>query len=350
MRLEKLSPNEGECALLTPGSNFFYLTGMDFVGVHERFFALLITKGDKPVIVAPRLYESGLEGWAGELHLWKDGEDPVRIVRETLKQRNVRALLVEESTPAGMILPFAGAYRLEPLGRRVKELRERKCSEEIERIKRACVIVDRVFEELLSTSFEGRKESDIAKLIDDRISELGGKPSFETIVASGANGAEPHHTVSEKRIERGDLVVMDYGARLGGYCSDITRTVAVKEVKSGAAEVYEIVREAQQSAFECVSESATAESVDMAARDVIAGKGYGENFTHRTGHGLGIDVHEDPYITQGNKERLGDGMVFTIEPGVYLKGALGIRIEDDVAIIGGKGERLTDAERDLMIV
>jgi len=286
MKLEELNLGEGECALVAPGSNFFYLTGMKFAGVHERLFALLITKGDKPVIIAPQLYESELEGWAGELHLWKDGEDPVRIVRETLRQRNVNALLVEESTPAGMILPFVGAYRVEPLGKRVKEFRERKNREEIEKIKRACAVVDRVFEELLSTSFEGRKESDIAKLIDDRISEMGGKPSFETIVASGANGAEPHHTISEKRIERGDLVVMDYGARLDGYCSDITRTVAVKEKKSRAAEVYEIVREAQQKAFESVSKSVTAESVDIAAREIITRKGYGESFIHRTGHGL----------------------------------------------------------------
>jgi Xaa-Pro dipeptidase len=350
MRLEKLNLEEGECALLTPGSNFFYLTEMDFVSVHERLFALLVTKGDKPVIVAPQLYESELEGWAGELYLWKDGEDPVRIVRETLKQRNVSALLVEESAPAGMILPFAGAYSLEPLGKRVKELRERKDREEIEKIKRACAIVDRVFEELLGTSFEGKRESDIAKLIDDRISELGGRPSFETIVASGANGAEPHHTISEKRIERGDLVVMDYGARLDGYCSDITRTVAVKEKKSRAAEVYEIVREAQRSAFESVSKGATAESIDMAARDIITMEGYGDNFTHRTGHGLGIDVHEEPYITQGNKEHLEEGMVFTIEPGIYLKGSLGVRIEDDVALIGGKGERLTNADRGLIVV
>jgi len=350
MRLEKLDLDCGECALLTPGSNFFYLTGMDFVGVHERLFALLITKEYKPAIVAPQLYESELEGWAGELHLWKDGEDPVRIVRAALKERNVRKLLVEESTPAGVILPFAEAYRLEPLGKRVKGLRERKDFEEIEKIKKACVVVDRVFEELLSTGFEGKRESDIAKLIDDRISELGGKPSFETIVASGANGAEPHHTISGKRIERGDLVVLDYGARLDGYCSDITRTVAVKEKKSRAAEVYEIVREAQQRAFESVSKGVTAESVDVAAREVITGKGYGDSFTHRTGHGLGIDVHEDPYITHGNKEPLEEGMVFTIEPGIYLKGSLGVRIEDDVAIIGGKGERLTSADRDLMIV
>lgn len=350
MRLEKLSLDEGECALLAPGSNFFYLTGMEFAGVHERLFTLLITKNGGPALVAPQLYASELEGWAGELHLWKDGEDPVRIVRETLKERDVRVLLVEESAPAGMILPFVGAYRVEPLGKRVKEFRERKNREEIEKIKRACAVVDRVFEELLSTSFEGKRESDIAKLIDDRISELGGKPSFETIVASGANGAEPHHTISGKRIERGDLVVMDYGAKLEGYCSDITRTVAVKEIKSGAAEVYEIVREAQQRAFESVSESVTAESVDMAAREVITGKGYGESFTHRTGHGLGIDVHEDPYITQGNKEPLEEGMVFTIEPGVYLKGSLGVRIEDDIAIINGNGKRLTGADRELMVV
>jgi Xaa-Pro dipeptidase len=350
--MKKLAENlrETECVLVAPGSNFFCLTGMEFAGVHERLFTLLITENDEPALVAPQLYESELEGWAGELHLWKDGEDPLKIVEEVLEGRGVEKLLVEESIPAGIILPFIKLYSLEPLGGRIKVLRERKDREEIEKIKRACVIVDKVFEELMGTSFEGRKESDIAKLIDDRISELGGKPSFETIVASGANGAEPHHTISGKRIERGDLVVMDYGARLDGYCSDITRTVAVKEKKSRAAEVYEIVREAQQRAFESVSKNVTAESIDRTAREVITTKGYGESFTHRTGHGLGIDVHEDPYITQGNKERLEEGMVFTIEPGIYLKGSLGVRIEDDVAIIGGKGERLTRAERGLMVI
>ncbi len=348
MRIEKLGLDEGECALVAPGSNFFYLTGMDFVGVHERLFLLLVTKNDKPAIVAPELYENELDKWKGELYLWQDGEDPFDVVKDLLKERRTKKLLVEESAPAGIILPFMDVYDIEPLSRRIKDIRERKDAEEIEKIKKACSIVDMVFEELLDTEFEGKKESDIAKRIDERIFELGGKPSFETIVASGANGAEPHHTISGKIIERGNFVVMDYGAKVDGYCSDITRTVAVGEKKD--KEIYDTVQEAQQKAFESVRKGITAESIDRTAREVIAKKGYGENFTHRTGHGLGIDVHEDPYITAGNKEALDEGMVFTIEPGIYIKGSLGIRIEDDVAIIDGKGKRLTGAERNLLVV
>jgi Xaa-Pro aminopeptidase len=171
-----------------------------------------------------------------------------------------------------------------------------------------------------------------------------------TIVGSGPNAASPHHEVSERMIAAGDAVVLDFGGRMAGYCSDITRTVVVGEPPQDLAHVHGVVREAQKAGVAAVRPGASCEDVDRAARAVIEAAGYGERFIHRTGHGIGLEIHETPYIVQGNPTPLEAGMTFSVEPGVYLPERLGVRIEDIVAVTADGVERFNEAPRDLTVV
>ncbi len=197
---------------------------------------------------------------------------------------------------------------------------------------------------------ENKTEKQISKLIEELIYEYGGESmSFSPIVASGPNSADPHHASNSRIIKKGDIVVLDYGAKYKGYCSDITRTIAIGEMSEEAKKIYNIVREAQQNGIDAVKKGILAKDIDYATRKIIASYGYGLYFIHRTGHGIGLDVHEDPFITSSNSEVIQNGMVFTIEPGIYLPNKFGIRIEDDV-LVNEKGISLTSAPKDIMII
>ena len=171
-----------------------------------------------------------------------------------------------------------------------------------------------------------------------------------TIVGSGPNGASPHHDPSGREILAGDGVVLDFGGRTGGYCSDMSRTVAVNVASPELKHVHEIVREAQEEAFRAVAPGVPAEEVDRAAREVIERSGYGDLFVHRTGHGIGLEEHEPPYIVEGNETLLQAGMTFSDEPGIYLPSRFGVRIEDQVVVTPSGAERLNDAPRDATLV
>jgi Xaa-Pro aminopeptidase len=171
-----------------------------------------------------------------------------------------------------------------------------------------------------------------------------------TIVGSGPNAASPHHGAGERTIEASDVVVLDFGGKAQGYCSDITRTVFVGEPDEERRRVYEVVRSAQQAAFEAVRPGVAAQDVDRAARAVIEEAGYGDRFLHRTGHGIGLEVHEPPYLVEGNETPLEVGMTFSDEPGIYVEGRFGVRIEDQVVVTAEGGERLNEATRDLTVV
>ncbi len=240
-------------------------------------------------------------------------------------------------------------YSLSPV---ISELREIKDEDEIKVLKKAAKIADKMFYKLMDEELEGKSEKELANMIEYMMKNEfdADGVSFDPIVASGPNGANPHHTPSTRKIRKGDVVIFDYGAKYLGYCSDITRTVVVGSPSEEVKKVYEIVKESQETAFQQVKEGITAGDIDSAARNVIAKYGYDKYFIHRTGHGLGIDVHEEPYISPGNTKLLKEGMVFTIEPGIYLHGKFGIRIEDDVVVLNKKGVRLTEAERELIIV
>ena len=345
----------GDIALISPGTNFYYLTSLNPAATLERLLLLTVPVEGDAFIIAPELYRGELENIPFETFFWKDSENPYAILKnkiERLKPKRYVAL-TEDSMPARFllnILPILKGFTLTPLSPLISKFRMYKSEEEIEYMKVAADIVSHVFEALLQEGLKGRSEREVAKRIIELIEEFGGEGiSFEPIVASGPNGANPHHTPANRKIKDGDLVILDYGAKYHGYCSDMTRMAAIGEIPNEAKKVYEIVKEANENAFQTARPGVRAMDVDLAARKVIDSYGYGKYFMHRTGHGLGLDVHEEPFITPINELVLEDGMTFTIEPGIYLPGKFGVRIEDDV-YIKSIAVRLTTADRDLKIL
>ena len=239
---------------------------------------------------------------------------------------------------------------LVPAGDLVEELRAVKEPEEIERIAAAAELADGVYRWALERGLADKSERDVARACEARIRELGAEPSFPTIVAAGANGALPHAEPGERQIGRGELVVFDMGALLDGYCSDCTRTFATGEPGEEAREVYELVREAQAAALEAVKPGAGGKKVDAVARELIAAAGHGERFGHGTGHGVGLEVHEGPRLAVSSEDELRQGNVVTVEPGVYLPGRFGVRIEDLIVVTADGHRNLSGLPKELQLV
>jgi len=258
--------------------------------------------------------------------------------------------------------PSRRAAALVPAERLVEASRIRKDAGELETLRRAGALISEVAREVLGGVRAGQREWEVAADIDDRIRRGGfERPAFDTIVASGPNGALPHARPGERRIEPGDLVVLDFGGVYDGYCVDITRTVSVGTPGTEARRVYEAVAAAQMAAVQAVRPAAAVTDVDEAARAVLEGHGLGPAFSHATGHGLGLEIHEEPRVgprrtnipgvpPAGRDDRLEPGVVFTVEPGAYLPGFGGVRIEDDVVVTETGVEWLTDVPRELLVV
>jgi Xaa-Pro aminopeptidase len=239
---------------------------------------------------------------------------------------------------------------LEGVGGTVEKLRRVKDEAELAAIAAAAELADDVWRWSLERGLSGRSELDVARAAEARMRELGAEPSFPAIVAAGPNGSLPHAEPGGREIGSGELVVFDMGAKLDGYCSDGTRTFATGEPGERAREVYEIVSEAQEAALDAVRAGERAEAVDTVARDRIAAAGHGERFGHGLGHGVGLEVHEEPRVSQRSEDVLEAGEVVTIEPGVYLPGELGVRIEDLVVVSEDGHRNLSGLPKDLQLV
>jgi Xaa-Pro aminopeptidase len=340
--------------LVSPGPDLAYLTGYTPLPL-ERLTLLVLSGGTDPTLVVPTLERPSAERTAGvallKLRDWRDGrDDPYAIVagmlapgRYAISDRTWAShlLALERSAPDRS---FVAAGEALPLLRAVKD------PEEIERLRAAGSAADGAFADVIELPFAGRSETELAAELDRLLLEHGHQRVDFTIVGSGPNGASGHHEPGERRIAPGDAVVMDFGGVRDDYCSDITRTVFVGEPTDEQREVYAIVRAAQQAAFEAVRPGVPAQDVDRAARAVITEAGYGDRFVHRTGHGIGLEIHEPPYIVEGNATLLELGMTFSDEPGIYLEGRFGVRIEDQVVVTVHGAERLNEASRDLTIV
>jgi D-alanyl-D-alanine dipeptidase len=339
--------------LVTPGPDLGYLVGHEPPPL-ERLTLLILAVGRDPALVVPELERPaaasapGVEGL--ELAAWRDGEDPYALAARILRAGRYaitdqtwssHLLALEHATADCM---FVAAGRVMPLLRAVKD------EDEVERLRAAGRGADAVFGELVSVAFAGRRELEVAADVDRLLRANGHDRVDFTIVGSGPNGASPHHEAGERAIERHDAVVLDFGGRAGGYCSDITRTVFVGEPDDEQRRVYDVVREAQQAAFEAVRPGVAAQDVDRAARAVIVEAGFGDRFVHRTGHGIGLEVHEPPYIVEGDETSLESGMTFSDEPGIYLPGRFGVRIEDQLVVTAGGAERLNEASREPTVV
>jgi Xaa-Pro dipeptidase len=230
------------------------------------------------------------------------------------------------------------------------DLRMRKDQSEIEAMRRAAQIAQQALKEALPKVKAGISERELAAVLTAQLLRAGSDVElpFAPIVSSGPNGANPHALPSERRLQAGDLLVIDWGAAYKGYFSDITRTFAIGDIEDEFRQIAAIVRQANQAGRAAVKPGTAAHAVDQAARDVIEKAGYGQFFTHRTGHGLGMEAHEAPYMRAGNLQILEAGMTFTIEPGIYLPGRGGVRIEDDVVVTKDGGESLTNMPRELV--
>jgi Xaa-Pro dipeptidase len=349
-----------ELLLVTPGTDLRYLLDADGAS-HERLTCLVLpATGHRapPALVVPRLEAPGwadlsLDALGVEVVTWDDGEDPYLLVSDLAG--GPTRVAVADAMPAVHVfglrdaLPEATQTLAGPV---VSELRMRKDAAEVAQLRAAGAAIDRVHARMGEFVKAGRTEAQAGADIAAAIVEEGHVEAAFVIVGSGPNGASPHHDLSDRVIESGDVVVVDIGGPLPtGYFSDCTRTYAVGADPSTAVRAaYAALQDAQERAVAAVRPGVTAEQVDAAARARLTDAGLGERFLHRTGHGIGLDVHEDPYIVGGNALPLEPGMAFSVEPGVYLAGQWGARIEDIVVVTDDGCERLNTRPRDLVVL
>ncbi|MFD2468757.1 M24 family metallopeptidase [Amycolatopsis silviterrae] len=357
-RAAKAAAAAGTDALLVaPGSDLRYLLGQAG-GSFERLTTLVVPADGTPALVVPKLEAPGYAGvptddLGVEVLTWVDGDDPYRLVADRLGKPG--RIAVSDFTPALHVLSLRAAFgdaEQTLAGPIVRELRMRKDAAEIDALRKAGAAIDRVHARMGEWLRAGRTEAEVGADITAAIVEEGHTHADFVIVGSGPNGASPHHDVSERVIERGDVVVIDIGGPVPeGYNSDSTRTYSIGEPRDAdVAETYAVLQRAQQAAVDAVRPGATAESIDKAARDVIDAAGFGEYFIHRTGHGIGLDVHEEPYIIAGNALPLEAGMAFSVEPGIYQPGRWGARIEDIVLVTESGVEPVNTRPHELVVL
>lgn len=341
-----------EWLLVGASADLAYLVGLH-VQPGDRLTALLLPATGEATLLVPSLEATGLDSanLPAKIRLWPDGTNPVDLAVQQL--RGAASLGVNESLWARDLLPLMEQLpetRVETATPTISPLRLVKDEGEIDVLRRAAHAADRAFERLVGQKLEGMTEVEVAEILSDLLVDEGHDTPAFAIVASGPNGASPHHTPGKRRIARRDVIVLDFGGTIDGYYSDITRTIAVGEPEPDAKAVYESVRLAQEAGVLAVRPGTTTGAVDAATRGVLEAAGYGSNFIHRTGHGLGLDVHEPPYIVGGDQTELIPGMVFSVEPGAYFTGRFGVRIEDIVVVTSDSSERLNRADRSLRIV
>jgi Xaa-Pro aminopeptidase len=341
-----------DALLLTPGPDLRYVTGYD-AHESERLTCLVVPADGDPVLVVPQLELRGAQASsAGALGIdiasWDETDDPHALVARQLGP--VAAVGLADRMWALHALRLRAAQpgtRQELAGVAMRDLRVRKSPAEIAALRAAGAAIDRVHEQVPGWLRPGRTEREVAADISEAILAAGHVTVDFVIVGSGAS---PHHTASDRVLQRGDAVVVDIGGAMPtGYCSDCTRTYAIGALAAEVLACYQVLQEAQEAAYAAVRPGATAEAVDAAARTPISAAGFGEFFVHRTGHGIGLETHEDPYIVAGNAEVLQPGHAFSVEPGIY-PGPYGARIEDIVVCTADGGERLNNVTRDLIVV
>ncbi|OLT04940.1 dipeptidase [Pseudonocardia sp. CNS-004] len=346
--------------LVTPGPDLRYLLGVSGES-HERLTCLVLPAAGHrapPALVVPRLEAPGfadlpLDELGIEVVTWRDGEDAHLLVSD-LGGGPSRVGLAD-AMPAAHVLPLRSAFpdvEQALAGPVMRELRMRKDAAELAELRAAGAAIDRVHARMGEFLKPGRTEAQVGADIAAAIVEEGHTEAAFVVVGSGPNGASPHHDMSARVIESGEVVVIDIGGPLpSGYNSDCTRTYAVGgDAPAAVREAYAVLQDAQDRAVRAVAPGIAAERVDAAAREPISAAGLGERFLHRTGHGIGLEVHEDPYIVAGNALALEPGMAFSVEPGVYFDGEWGARIEDIVVVTDEGHERLNNRPHDLVVL
>ncbi|MDF0374994.1 aminopeptidase P family protein [Streptomyces sp. KA12] len=341
--------------LVAPGPDMVHLTGYRPTADTERLTLLVLRAGHDPVLVVPALEAADAERATGSpaltLRDWTDAANPYTLAAGLLDAKGRFGI-----SDNAWALHLLALHKLLPntsyasLTEALPMLRAVKDAAELERLAAAGAAADATYEQILKVRFSGRRESDVAADLAALLIEHGHSQVDFTVVGSGPNGADPHHEAGDRTIEQGDMVVLDFGGLKHGYGSDTSRTVHVGEPTAEEQRVHDVVREAQEAGCGAVRPGAACQDVDRAARAVITEFGYGERFIHRTGHGIGVTTHEPPYMIEGEEQPLVPGMCFSVEPGIYLPGRFGVRIEDIVTVTASGGRRLNTTARELAVV
>ena len=345
-----------DAILVTPSSDYLYLLGYEAPPL-ERLTCLIVRPEAGPILVLPHLEEPLARHELGELadgielRTWEETDDPFALVAEVLGQPG--RVAVQDQMWARFVLRLRGALggvELAEAGPAMAALRRTKSPEEIERLRTAAEAADRAMDAITAQRLSGRTEAAVAAQIRELLRSAGHDSADWAIVASGPNAASPHHTPGERLIQAGDAVVLDIGGTANAYSSDTTRTAFVGVPPEEFQDLYAVLQQAQAAACDAVRPGIPAREVDQVAREVITDAGYGPLFTHRTGHGIGLETHEEPYLVESNPEPLREGDAFSIEPGIYVPDTWGARIEDIVVCTASGGERLNRSSRDLRVV
>lgn len=330
-----------------------YLAGFSEDG-HERFLSLMISRTGDQRLICPALSAAQAErlGIANILP-WKDGEDPYALFESVADAWDLRGsvIAVDDAMRADALIPAQQrlpAALFQTGGKVLAELRRRKTAEELSLMRKAARIADDCVPVAMAAIRPGVREIEVRQMLEAAMKERGGSPSF-CIVATGAASAEPHHLADDTVIQAGDVVICDFGCSVEGYQSDITRTFACGKASEEAHLVYRTVLEAHNAGRTAARTGVACQEVDRAARRVIQDAGYGDRFIHRTGHGIGLSVHEEPNMIEGNTQVLEEGNCFSVEPGIYLTGRFGVRIENIIAIEGGVGVSLNDEPQTALV-
>lgn len=355
---QALSKSHFSALVLNPGPSLIYLTGLQF-HLMERPVVAIFSPGHLPTLVIPELESAKVSDLSYPVETFRYGEDPARwqeVFARAVENAGLAGKIVGIEPTRLRMLEFRFMKKAAPQARFqsaetvLSELRIRKDASEIAFLRQAARIAEKALAATLPGIRPGMSERQIASALTIQLHTQGSDSefSFAPIVSSGPNSANPHAAPSERVLVEGDLLVIDWGASYQGYISDITRTFGIGKVEAEYARIAEIVEQANTAARHIVKPGITAEEVDRAARRVIEDSGYGPYFIHRTGHGIGMEGHEAPYIRSGNPLVLEPGMAFTIEPGIYLPERGGVRIEDDIVVSDAVGESLTDLPRKLI--
>ncbi|MFI7446950.1 M24 family metallopeptidase [Nonomuraea sp. NPDC049714] len=335
-RLAAMLPTyEVDAMLVTSGVNVRYLTGLASSNA-----AVLVGADGSALLVTDNRYIDKTRGLDVEA---VEASDVARRLAVPGVGIEAASMSVATFNRLG-----GGLVPLEPL---VERLRMVKDDDELELVRTACAITDQAFADISRNIRPGVTERDLARLLDARMIELGAdKPGFETIVAAGENGAIPHHAPTDRELRSGDLVTMDFGALYQGYHADMTRTVCLGRPADWQREIYDLVAEAQRAGSQAVLPGAQAQEVDLASRSIITAAGHGDRFRHGLGHGVGLEIHEDPFLGPSRTGRLEDRVPITVEPGVYLPGRGGVRIEDTLVTRGSGAELFTKTTKELLVL
>jgi len=355
-RLRELMESEGLDAIaVVPGPNLHYLSGLHF-HLSERATAAIFRVRGKPLFVVPHLEEgkANQAPYPVEVFGWTDADGPGDAFKAALASLGDEAvrLGVEGRRCRYLELKLLGGASVSSADAIFDRLRMNKDAAEVAAMEEAARMAQEAFAATLPFIKAGVTEKAVAAELVTNLLRAGSEPElpFFPLVASGPNGADPHLFPTDRKMEKGDLIVLDWGATHQGYMSDITRCVSLGEPEAELLKVHDIVRDAARAGREAAIPGATGQDVDRAARKVIVDAGYGERFIHRTGHGLGLEGHEGPYMNEGDLTELRPGMTFTVEPGVYLPGLGGVRIEDDMVITEDGSRSMTDLDRGLTVL